>query len=390
MRRRGTISSVVSGAIASALLLGGVPAVQAVQWSFAPNARLASDYVDNPRFLSEGGGSSLGMVAELGAEVGRRTEQLDVRLQPLLRFSRYRDDESLNSEDQIVDLVLQHRSERGLWSLDSTLIRNSTLVSELGTTGRTQVNRRHQIVTVGGGPTLQFTERLVAAVQVSLIDNSYEDAGQSGLVDYRYSALSIIGAYSLSPRTELSLDARAGQLDVPSQGTTTRDGTLVLALKHALGTLWKTTLTVGPARVESDFGSDDGLVFGAKLDRVGELLTLSADAGRTLMPTGRGVQTRRDQIGVGALWNVTERISAAVSVHASRQQDLLPTPGVAFEEIEYQWVEARIARQLSAEWSAALAVSGAEQHNLAAPDSAQGYHVYLGLVWKGQPRMRSR
>lgn len=389
MNGRSATVAVLHALIAGSLYLGAAPPSRAAEWSFAPNARVASDYVDNPRFLTRGGDSSLGVVSELSARLGRRTEQFNLTLTPLFRYSRYREDESLDSEDQIVNLALEHRSELVAWSLDSTLIRNSTLSSELGTTGLTQVNRRHQNLSIGGGPTLQFTERLAVGMQASWVDNSYEDAGNSGLVDYGYQAIAMFGAYSLSELTELSLNAHAGQLDVPSQGTT-RDGALVLALTRELGRLWSTSLTVGPSRVESDFGSDDGLVYGAQLDRRGDILTLSADVGRSLTPTGRGVQTRRDEIGVGTNWNLTERISAGVSLHASRQQDLLSTPGVALEEVQYQWIEARVARRLSTEWTAALVLSGAEQHNLATPESAQGYHVYLGLAWNGRPRTTSR
>jgi len=382
------VRGVLTGALSS-LLTG--PAL-AAEWSFTPDARVAVDYVDNPRYLVEGGQSDRGAVTELGAKLARRTENLDLSLAPSFRVARYRNDDDLDNETAVIAFALEERSEFATWSAQSTLLQDSTLVSELGTTGLTQTNHRHYDFSLGGGPQLQLSERFFASAQVNWSENRYHDAEGTGLVDYNYQGALVSAIYVLSERSDLSLIAHAGALEVPDQGTTTRDETLVLRLESKFGSRWATTLSAGPARVRTDFASDQGYVFGASLERRGEMLTLSAGANRSLTPTGVGVLTQLDEVSLSADQRLTERLSAGISVRASRNKSLLPVPGTGntFEDVDFQGLEGRLSYQVSSQWSAQLALSGARQRGEFDPGSAESYRMLLSMVWNGRPHAASR
>lgn len=363
-----------------------MPAASAAEWLVSPNARVAADYTDNPRMLQEGGESSAGAVGELSASIVRRTERTDLSLQPRLRSSRYRDDDSLNSDDQYVSLAFKHVAERAEWSAAANFTRDTTLISELESTGIVQANRRHEGLTLSGGPSFALTERVTAGAQLYWMDNHYVDAELSGLVDYEYRALSIFSSLASSELSNLTLTAQGGELVVPDQQSKTRDATLRLGWRHQPWSLWTLELSAGPAYVEAENGSDSGEVFSVDLRRQGELWTITANAGRELAPTGRGVLTRRDQIATDLNRRITDRLSAGISARWIRNQDLLPQPGIAFEEITYARLDLRADWRIAEHWSVALALGGATQEYDSTSGSAENYRASLSIVWNGQPQ----
>ena len=118
----------------------------AAEWTLTPSGRVATAYIDNPHLLEEGGASTTGTIGEFAAVAKRRTERMDWTFEPRLRSARYQDDESLDSDDRSLRTQLGFATERSYWSASADLIRDTTLTSELGSTGLVQANRRHQSV----------------------------------------------------------------------------------------------------------------------------------------------------------------------------------------------------------------------------------------------------
>lgn len=363
-----------------------MPAAHASEWLVSPNARVAADYTDNPRMLREGGESSAGAVGELSASIVRRTERTDLTLQPRLRSSRYRDAESLDSDDQYVSLALKHVAERAEWNASANFTRDTTLTSELGSTGIVQANRRHEGLTLSAGPTFMLTERVNAGAQLYWMDNHYVDAEFTGLVDYEYQALSVFSNYALSELSSATLAAQGSELVVPEQQSKTRDASLRLSWRYQPWSLWTLAISAGPTYVEAEYGNDSGEVFDVDLQRQGELWTITAKAGREMAPTGRGVLTRRDQVSIGLNHRITDRLSGGISARWIRNQDLLPQPGIAFAEVTYGRLDLRADWRVAEHWSVALAFGGATQEYDSTSGSAENYRASLSIVWNGQPQ----
>jgi hypothetical protein len=347
--------------------------------------RFATAYTDNPRLLPEGGTSSAGALADLSARVQRRTERLDLLLQPRLYSVRARDDESLESNDQYLDTRLNYLTERSQWSMTADYARDTTLTSEAGSTGLVQTNRRHESLTVSGGPTWLLTERVDLSLQGYVLDSHYPDPGNTGLVDYQYRMTSLGGGVAATERSTVRLSMQGGELVVPEFGTRTRDASARVAWEFKSGGPWSTSLSVGPAYVDAQLGQDSGAVFDADAERRGERWTWSAHVGRGLTPTGRGVLTKRDRAVLSFNRQFTQNVTGGASLQWVRNQDLLQQPGIAFAQVDYARVDLNLSWRCAEHWSVVLNLGGASQ-SYNTNDDADSYRASLGILWTGQQR----
>lgn len=353
----------------------------------APSANIGTSYADNPRLLTMGGSFSAGAVGELNATLKRLTETSELWLRPRLRSARYNDDESLGSDDQYLTVGHRWLSERSEWNTEVGLTRDTTLTSELGFTGLVQTNRRHEAITFTAGPTFMLTERVSVGGQLNWLDSHYVDARFTGLVDYDYRAVSLFSSLALADVSSLTVTAQGGELtsDVPG-GATTRDGTLRLAWTYRPWMLWTVALSGGPSYVESEAGSDSGVVFDAEIKRRAERWSFTSAIGRTQSPSGRGVLTRRDRVTFSVDRSITERLSATVAAQWIRNEDLLAQPGGATYEVDYGRLDLSANWRLAQHWSLALQLSGNTQDHERTSQRAEGYRASLSMVWNGQPQ----
>lgn len=356
----------------------------AAEWQVVPSANIGTSYADNPRLLSDGGTSSEGAVGEINATFKRLTERTELSLRPRLNSARYSDDASLSSDNQYLTTGYRWVGERSEWNSEVAFTRDTTLTSELGLTGLTQTNRRHEATSLSVAPTVMLTERVSGGVQMYLLNNRYPDPGFTGLVDYRYTALSLFSSVTLSDvGSTLTVTAQGGELT--SDAPATRDGTLRLAWKYQPWLLWTVALSAGPSMVKTDAGSDTGVVFDAEIKRQDERWSLVTTAGRSQSPTGRGVLTRRDQVTLKLSRSITERFSASVGAHWIRSEDLLPQQGIATYQVDYGRLDLTGNWRMSRDWSLSLQLSGNTQDYELAPERADGYRASLSMVWNGQP-----
>ncbi|HKU16677.1 MAG TPA: hypothetical protein VJQ52_19955 [Steroidobacteraceae bacterium] len=374
-------AGVLASAIGSIFASGGA---QAAEWLFAPTARMSTAYADNPRLQEDGGTSTTAYLGELGGELQRRTERSSLKLQPQLRSSRYSEDDSLDSDDQYLNTSASYLTQRAQWDASLNLGRDTTLTSELASTGLVQTNRRHESAALNVGATFMSTDVSHYGAQLYLLDSRYVDAVGTGLVDYRYRSVSPFWQGSATERSDVTITAQIGELFVPVFESRTRDASLRLAWSTRPAELWTTKLSAGPAYVNSSSGEDSGVVFDADLERRGERWRVTANAGRNLTPTGRGVLTRRDRVMLGVNRRVSEFVSASATMQWTRNQDLLPQAGIAFTDVEYGRVDVNLNWRISEHWSVGLALAAATQNNEASAGSADYQRASLSILWNGQ------
>lgn len=365
----------------------GARSSAAAEWLVNPNARVATDYSTNPRLRTENYEGSAAAVGELSATLRRRTERSEWSLLPRLYSERHPDEELLDRDDRYLQAAFTHYSERAQWSATADVVQDTTLTSELGLTGFTEDNRRHEGFSVSAGPTFMLAERTSAGGQLYWSDNHYRDAALTGLVDYEYANASVFASHALSDRAQLRISARAGDLRVPTNSSADKqDASLSLGWSYEPWLLWTLNVSAGPSYARSEVSSDDGMVFMADLQRRGERWTFSTSAGRDVTPTGRGALTRRDQLTVSASRWLAERISTSLTLRAIRNQELLTQSGGAGEELNYGRVDLRVQWRIAERWSLALGLGGATQNVQSRPDDAANYGASLSLVWNGQPQ----
>jgi hypothetical protein len=361
----------------------------AAEWQLAPSLHMGTVYADNPRLFTHDETSTSGASGELTASLKRLTDRSELSLSPRLVSARYSDDETLDSDDQFLTAGYRRLGERSEWNMQMGVTRDTTLTSELGSTGLVQSNRRHQAVSFMVSPRVMFTERVSGGLQMSLMDNRYMNAESTGLVDYTYKAMTLYATVALSDAgSALTLTAQGGELATPGYfKTATRDGTLRLGWSFQPWPLWTASLSAGPSMVEAGESSDTGVVMDGELKRIGERWSLTVNAGRSQSPTGRGLLTRRDEAKLTFTRALTERLSGSIGARWVRSEDLLPQrSGASTYFVDYARLDLGASWRLTRSWSLSLALSGNTQDYELAEERADGYRASLSFVWNGQPQ----
>ncbi|MFC4308000.1 hypothetical protein ACFPN2_02800 [Steroidobacter flavus] len=387
MLRSGTQLTCLALCSASAALLA--QQASAAEWRVLPSAFVGTSYADNPRLRVNDTSSASGASGELKASLQRVTERSELTLLPRLVAARYSDDESLDTNDQFVTGSYRWMGERSEWNMQLGLTRDTTLTSELGSTGLVDSNRRHEETSFSFSPRVMFTERVSGGFQMFQVDNHYVDTEVTGLTDYRYSAVSVFSQIVLTDAgSALTVTAQAGRLTTAGFfGSETRDGTLKLGWTFQPWMLWTASLSAGPSTVETAIANDTGWVFDGEIKRLGDRWSLTANASRNQSPTGRGVLTRRDEARLTFNRTITERLSATVGARYVSSQDLLPQRnGVRTYQVDYAQLNLSANWRLARDWSVSLQLTGNTQDFELAAERANGYRASFNVVWNGQPQ----
>lgn len=361
-------------------MLGHMASAEAADWQWSPRLQMGTDYSDNPRLLTSGAESTSGLYADVSTAIARNTERWQWKLQPRWLSSRYSRDSLLDRDDQYLATSLLRVNEKSSWSIDVNLVRDSTLTSELDTTGLVQTNRRHDGATMNGTATLQLTERLSSGVQAAYLDNRYEDAQLTGLVDYNYRTSTLFGAYQSSDLSTWQLQARAGELRAQGRVDESTDADVTLRYQRTLDELWSMTASVGPSWVESDADRTRGEVYSLSFSRRAERWNFSLAGVRELTPTGRGALTQRDRVSLSTRWRLRERLSTSMSLHGIRNVDVVgyfQTP----VETQYGHVDVRVDWTVTQSVAVALSLGASTQEREDRPDRASRHSAGVSIVW---------
>jgi hypothetical protein len=362
----------------------------AADWRITPVASSGIGYVDNPRLIPHSDEAYTNYRAEFSAPMSFDDGRTNISLDPRLVIASYPQDSLLDRNDKYVTLSAQRSYETAIWAGSASFVRDTTLTSELGLTGLQEVNRPHEALSLTATPTLLLSDRMQLGAQLYWSDNNYKDAEFTGLVDYRYSLGAASANYVWTEKVKLSMQASLGRLEVPAYGTRSDTINVTAALAWQYSELWSAQLSVGPSRVESEIGNDQGYVYSASVKRRGLRSGISALVARDVTPTGRGVLVTRDQATLSTQYSLTERLSWTVAAEFSRTTDTVSGLAAGRQRIEYSSVDTSLRWQMTPNWSALLSVNGRTQDYDSRRDPASGSSVAIGLLWQGGPRAWSR
>jgi hypothetical protein len=364
-----------SGIFAAAL--AGAPAL-AADWSVQPVAQLYAQVESNPQLLADGERSAQSGVADLTLGISRRTELLDMNLNAGGSFRRYGGEVDLDRDDQQVQLGFSRRGERYTLRGNASVTRDTTLTSELGTTGITEYNQRHRARALSLAPTWQASERMTTGLTLGWQDNRYARGPQNGLADYNYFSAAFNSGFEFSEASTVSLVASAGRLDSKFR-TDNLDARL--QVQHAWSSRWSASLSGGPSWMRTGSRTARGSVFSASLLHQGERLSLDTSLGRSISPTGSGLLSRRDEASLRATFALTEHVNAAASVSAIRSREFIPQFGFKLSDVRYLRSELSLSWRISRDWSLGAGAGNSEQQLL---NGATGRNLdaRMSLSWR--------
>ena len=368
------------------LLISLVPApsLRAADWLWQPAFEWRMDNQSNRLLSNTDATASQAVWLSFDASLKRDTEDSELSLRPHFGIQRFVNESRLNSEDGSLQAAGRWLFEYSQFALSADAARVSTLITELSETGIVDANGRRNVLDANASWSQNIAPQSELDTQLGVSDIKYPDGLRQGLVSYRYTSASLSLARRQSDYLTWNLTAFGGDLDAPLALTKSRDLGLRAGLTRALSLVMRLDLSAGitNTRLEDFFGSrnDRSQVWLAKLTRATEMGQWSLSAERNIVPNGRGVLARRDELALGFSRPLSAMLTASLGLHAIRNADR-GTSGLNSDDYRYYTGEAALARTLTQAWTLALRVGANNAQRLASDTDAHGWYAAVTLDW---------
>lgn len=371
------------GSLAAAVPL----AATAEQWFVQPKAQVRPFYEDNVRLTPSGGTNSSGVILRAAASAGRLTETTEASIDAAAVRREYFDATDLSSTDFFGRGLYSHQIERDRFTIDAELDLDSTLTSEVGTSGLVdrQVPRSRWYL----APKWEhyLSERTVVDLNASFQQVDYDDGFRYGLVDYDYGTLGAGLAHGLSETTQLvgrlSYDDYRGD-QVDSQSNTI--GMLVGAV-HAVSERLTVTTLGGWRRSETELrvpgvtlrDTSNGFVFDLGIENKLETGTLAAGIGRSLTPASTGGMLVTDRLTVDWDRRLSGTWDLKLGVVAYRNER--PSGQASSNDRDFLSIAPSIGYRWDRRWRLEAGYRYRYQKYDNDPDDAQAHAVFVAVTY---------
>ncbi len=380
------------------------------EWSATPRLNVSTEVNSNIRLTTADHDTVFGLIPEVGAVLRRATEINTLEFEPTVRVPRYWGEENLDYEAYGFRFGARHQLERLEMGLDANYRRDSTLATELETTGRVQRQLAVDSVRVGPSLTYLVTERDRVDLGYDYNRVTYEEAVASGLRDYTYHVADATYTHDLSESAKGFATFSYSRFDVdddinpiidPRNVIDSSSSTDAYALiggfqgqnERASGSAYA-GLRYAVTTFEEIFGQE------RSIDGVGSLFGFSAayqfldgrmiwrgSFDRSVDPSGEGSQVSRDQWRTGLSHRFTERLNGELGFRHLETA----TAQTGRDDRTYLAGDATMRYFLDPYWSVYARYQHAEQSfESAIDDTADQDLVAVGLSYGGRKWSVSR
>jgi hypothetical protein len=331
-------------------------------------------------------------IGESGGSIGgafsmiHRSDTTKLDLEPQLEFVRYPHDHLLDRDVLQIAALGTKYFDTAEWDAQANYVRDTTAISELGTSGVTQSNQPHERVAVALSPSSQLTEKWSMNASLSWSNDSYPHKIDPQLVDYDYSSVVAQLAYAFTERGTAAIDASFGELFVPSERTITHQYGANLHLDVTMSERQNFSLAAGPVHVVSDFITDSGYGYSARLNSQFETGALNVTLGRDVIPNGRGVLEKRDHALGYFNHSWSSRWSSDLSLQWQRSIDIVPTFNAQLQDVRYASIDTSLRWLMTPTISAVVSVGWSRQEQAVIVGAANAYRAVFSLQWQGLER----
>jgi hypothetical protein len=383
-------TSTLRQAIACLVAYSACDAAHAAQWSAQPSIWWYLDYDTNRTLEPAGQGlppNNAGYMT-LDMLLRRLTDTDELDFHPQVQFQRFTKSSSLNANNGSVQLLGSHRGQ--LWSVAGSVgySQNSTLVTELASTGIIDANARQDALTADANATRKLTALTSLKADISYSDISYPGGLQAGLVGYKYYTASLAYAYTYSLRSTFSLIAFGSELHNQLGANLSNDGAR-LQWVYTISELLTMTASAGLSQADLQGGTSSGSVWSFSLvRRTDQEGKWSFSVGRDVEPDGRGLLINHEEADLSFVRAVAPHLFFTVTGMAVRNSD--DFSGRTTYERRY------FAGDLGMEWHAAREwqvsfTGGYSQATTPQPyEYAHGWRAAVTLRWTPLPWSVSR
>ncbi len=290
----------------------------AAQWYSDSSAHIRSLYDDNIRLTTGDHNPVFGMVLAGKIKTGRRTEATDIHLDGGAALRKYSGEKGLDINDFDLGIDATHRTERNKFTLNIAIKLDSTLSSEIQSSGLMQSRRRRINKNFALSWTHSLSERTSLKLSHSYIDVAYKNKKNTGLTNYTYQVMEAMLSYSLNQKTVLSSTLTSSWYKGSgSSKTKTRNLGFMVGVNHSFSETFSAGAGVGMRYANTEQRltgtnsdtSDAGYILSANIKQTFEQMTVNGMFSRNILPSGGGALLVTDSLAAEVEYSVDERLS---------------------------------------------------------------------------------
>jgi hypothetical protein len=288
-------------------------------WVTEPVLGLAADYSTNPGLRYAAHTAETHGAVLIDTPTTYHADSVSLSVQPSFRISDSAGYSSVASDYAHLTVRGEIASERNSVAVTGQIARDSSLYYNYGLNGSAGVRRDTSTADVAWVRAL--TERLNFNLEANSSRVLYGKSGTfTTLTDYRYTNAAPSLAWKASERTTLTLVGGTGLYESADLRTKSVNSNLELGFTRELTELWAVSANAGYSRetntIEEYFGpfllgtfraTNTGTVFMANVTRQGPLLTVTAAASRSLVPSGFSFLSLQNSYQLSFRYPRTER-----------------------------------------------------------------------------------
>ena len=284
--------------------------------------------------------------------------------------SRRYSGQGLDSNDWSAGATTRYRRKTQQWSLQAGFVQNSTLQSELLTSGLVQTSLKRFERFVAPAWQMSIDDRTTANIdyRYSIVDYG-EGALGLGLFGYRLQQAGAGIAYQVSPADQFSLRSSLLYYRTRDEVTKSDDRSLSLGYDHEFSPLTRLSTSIGIRQTETSLRQTllvftgtgflpvqqishdrkNGIVADLSLAHSWRVMTFNVAFERLVQPSGGGNLLQRDRISLSATQQFSRTLRGDASLMFSRSRDI----GDLARTSDYDYVQfsPSLSWRMARDWS---------------------------------------
>lgn len=231
------------------------PPSHAAEWKIQPEVRLRAGYNDNITLRADDGPSSPEITFSPSTTFSVETPTSGASGRVRFDFRRFTEESELDDNNSRLDLNTFHSTERSRFGFDLNFTKDTTLDSQLETTGLILDRVRRFRIDASPNWTYSFNSRTSLTTRYSYSDVEYKNAGGTGLSDFTLNSFQLSLSRIMTERLGTTLTLYRTQSDnendVESTNTNLQGG-----ISYRFSQTLSTSLFAGVRRTEVDISRD--------------------------------------------------------------------------------------------------------------------------------------
>lgn len=387
------------------LLCLGMNQVAASEWFVEPSASLRTEFDDNIRLLANNKTDAYGFIAGLTANSGLRSELYNIAVKTGVDIYEYWGQNNLDRQNFNFSLNSDYLwTEKNRLALNIDYVRDTSLTSELLTTGNlgvNQVGRQSFSIAPSWSYSLSDTQSIKAGYVHQ--DVSYEKNSVTSLTSYLIDSVDLTYSHQWNPAWQYFATLGAYRYDLVDAPTTIDNFSANVGADFKYSETLSFNFMLGARETESQFGaaltpqqqalydylkipsatksSSLGSLFSVGMKKQFEVASLNLIYSRNTSPTGGGVVLETDSFNGNYEHRLTEQFKAQLSTEISLNSST--TSATTTYNRDYYGVEPKLIWNVNRQTDMVLGYRYRTQNYTATNVSATGntFFVYVNYAW---------